>query len=85
MALADFAFHHSKNFNVNDCFKAIYCLRTNKPLQFISRTNLLSCDLLSQPIFNEPFSLNEMIMALKSLKGEAVCGPDLIHNLISFY
>ncbi|RMZ99428.1 hypothetical protein BpHYR1_036844, partial [Brachionus plicatilis] len=28
-ALADFAFHHSKNFIVNDCFEAIYCLRTN--------------------------------------------------------
>ncbi|RMZ94989.1 RNA-directed DNA polymerase from mobile element jockey-like [Brachionus plicatilis] len=26
--------------------------------------------------------LNEMIMALKRLKGEAACGPDLIHNLI---
>ncbi|RNA08178.1 hypothetical protein BpHYR1_011693, partial [Brachionus plicatilis] len=29
IALADFAFHHSKNFIVNDCFEAIYCLRTN--------------------------------------------------------
>ncbi|RMZ96105.1 hypothetical protein BpHYR1_005496 [Brachionus plicatilis] len=29
VALADFAFDHSKNFIVNDCFEAIYCLRTN--------------------------------------------------------
>ncbi|RNA27866.1 hypothetical protein BpHYR1_043822 [Brachionus plicatilis] len=89
LALPDFAFHHSKDFIVDNCLEAMYCLRIvcvcvlteklfhnftqrfvkklypNKPLRFISRTNLLSCGLLRLftpqakliPFVNDTFSI----------------------------